>query len=59
MLKDKEQSGFRDAEKEFKPCPSTSHNPPSHLYIPPDKDYVHVCPACGAKFVLHGSRIIF
>lgn len=42
------------------PPPGTdpSHNPPSHLYIPPGTNHTHTCPSCGAKFTM-GAPIMF
>lgn len=28
-------------------CHDPSHNPPSHLYIPPGTNHTHTCPSCG------------
>lgn len=28
-------------------CRHSEHLPPTHLYIPPGKGYIHTCPACG------------
>lgn len=28
-------------------CRHSEHFPPTHLYIPPGKGYMHTCPACG------------
>jgi len=44
---DEDKSGFYDLPKSEKPCSHPSHNPPSHLFIPPGKGYRHVCPGCG------------
>lgn len=38
-------------------CMDKSHNPPSHLYIPQGKRYVHVCPACGTRMVIRPINI--
>lgn len=40
------------------PCMDPSHNPPSHLYIPPGTNHTHTCPACGAKSTI-GTPIMF
>lgn len=34
-------------------CTHPEHGPPSMLYVPPGNKYVHYCPACNAKSVLH------
>lgn len=31
----------------IKSCQDPSHNPPTHLWIPPGQGYRHVCPRCG------------
>lgn len=51
-----EGSGFRDAPKE-KQCRHPEHQPPLHLYIPPGKEYVHICPQCKQRTVLGGSNV--
>lgn len=39
------------------PCLDRQHDPPMHLYIPPGKRYVHICPSCKRKIVLNGLSI--
>lgn len=39
-------------------CTSPQHQPPSHLYIPPGKIHIHVCPSCGQETPMMGKRII-
>jgi len=39
------KGGFFDLEK-MKICSHPEHNPPAHLYIPPGKGYIHICPSC-------------
>jgi hypothetical protein len=40
------KGGFFDLPK-TDVCRDPSHNPPSHLYVPPGKGYNHICPSCG------------
>ena len=40
------------------PCMHPSHNPPSHLYIPPGTNHTHICPACGFTVTL-GSPLMW
>lgn len=42
----RKESVFFDLPKTIK-CLDASHEPPSHLYIPPGKGYRHICPTCG------------
>lgn len=48
----KKESGFEDDPVPFLVCQDRSHQPPSHLVIPPGKIYRHVCPSCGREVVL-------
>lgn len=34
------------------PCLDPEHNPPTHLYIPPGKTHVHICPTCGTTITV-------
>jgi predicted RNA-binding Zn-ribbon protein involved in translation (DUF1610 family) len=52
------KSGFEDLPEE-KRCSHPGHNPPTHLCIPPGKQYRHICPACGEEKVLRGSGVTF
>ena len=54
---EKEQSGFEDIPIQ-EVCRNPSHNPPSHLYIPPGKQYRHVCPGCGHVTVIRPPQIM-
>lgn len=38
-------------------CRHPQHDPPSHLHIPADKGYRHVCPNCGSTQFLFSNRI--
>lgn len=49
-----EQSGFRPV-KRIPRCVDPRHQPPTMLYVPPDQEYVHVCPSCGQTTILRGS----
>ena len=51
----KQKSGFEDIPKE-EFCSSNQHNPPMALYIPPGKQYRHVCPNCGNVIIMRGSQ---
>lgn len=48
------QSGFFDLAEQVV-CRHHEHNPPMHLYIPPGKGYLHVCPGCGREITLMPS----
>jgi predicted RNA-binding Zn-ribbon protein involved in translation (DUF1610 family) len=47
----KKKSGFVDVVKE-QGCRDREHCTPTHLYIPPNKEYHHVCPSCGQECIL-------
>ncbi len=51
------RSGFEPLPESMKMCRHPQHGPPSHLYIPPDQQYRHVCPSCGKEFVLTPTNI--
>jgi len=42
-----------------KPCLSREHNPPGHLYVPPGKVHIHVCPMCGYTVKIRGSGAVY
>ena len=48
--------GYRDVKM---PCKDVMHQPPQHLYIPPGKIYVHVCPTCGYTVTIKSPDIYF
>lgn len=49
-INEMEESGFiEDPYFDKTRCMDLSHNPPTHLCIPPGKIYVHVCPRCKQK----------
>ncbi len=50
--------GFFDLPK-IQICNHKSHNPPSHLYIPPGKGYTHICPGCGKRSILIPPQVSF
>ena len=52
------QSRLEDEDTGWKKhfCNHPSHNPPTHIYIPPGKIFIHVCPACGEEFRIHGEN---
>lgn len=58
QLNEKERSHFEDIEK-IETCKHPEHNPPSHLYIPQGKRYVHICPSCGNREVIAPPQISF
>lgn len=37
------------------PCTDSNHNPPTHIYIPPDTLFRHKCPSCGMIQEIFGS----
>lgn len=45
------KSGFEDIPAQER-CINLEHEPPMFLYIPPGKQYRHVCPGCGKERVL-------
>ncbi len=47
-----EKKGGLRPRQDIKICQDPSHNPPTHLYIPPDMEYEHICPSCGFRLVL-------
>ncbi|MFA5234766.1 MAG: hypothetical protein WC390_10235 [Sulfurimonas sp.] len=54
----KNRGGFEDIPK-VERCTHPQHNPPNMLWIPPGKQYRHICPGCGKETVLHGGSGIF
>jgi len=40
-------------------CTNPGHNPPMFISIPPGKIYRHVCPGCGANFILRPAQVTF
>lgn len=55
-LKQNKQSGFEDAPDTISPCRHPNHNPPSHLLIPPGKQYRHICPLCRVETVITSNE---
>ena len=55
---EKKESGFEPLD-EGVTCTHFEHNPPMHLYVPPDQQYRHVCPGCGKQTVIRGSNVKF
>lgn len=49
------RSGFEDVPLPQR-CRHPEHEPPSHLYIPPGKQYRHICPGCGRESVLRPTH---
>lgn len=41
------------------PCVGLNHNPPSHIYVPAGKVYVHVCPTCGFKVKIGSNSVSY
>lgn len=54
----KQKSHFEDLPKTVT-CKDREHTPPSYLYIPPGKVYVHICPSCGRELRLRGSSATY
>lgn len=48
----KTPNGYFTDYKPLEKCPHQEHEPPSHLFIPRDKQYHHQCPKCGLKTVV-------
>lgn len=40
-------------------CRHPEHNPPNHLYIPPNTTKVYKCPKCGHATTMYGSNMRF
>lgn len=38
-------------------CLDLMHEPPKFLYIPPGKQYRHICPSCGFESVIRGNQV--
>lgn len=56
MKDDDRKGGFFDLPKQDF-CHHREHKPPTHLYIPPGKGYVHVCPGCGKRTTIIPPQI--
>ncbi len=54
---EKEKGGFFDLPK-IETCNNPSHNPPTHLCIPPGKGYKHICPGCGYTITLISPQVM-
>jgi len=50
---------FRNVSNTTFMCRSTEHNAPTHLYVPPDKEYVHICPLCRKEQILRSPDHTF
>lgn len=53
------RGGMEPIPAHEKPCNSQEHSPPTHLCIPAGMQYRHICPACGAEYVMCGSEVSF
>lgn len=51
------RGGFEPIPPGIKPCHDSEHFPPTHLWIPPDQQYRHICPSCGYECVLRSSQV--
>lgn len=52
-----DDSGFHDDPAYHRPCRDPSHNPPTHLFIPQGKIYIHICPSCGHRVVMRTPAV--
>ncbi len=43
----------------MKQCKDLSHNPPTHLFIPPGEYVIHTCSSCGKETKMQGSTVIW
>lgn len=55
----RKQGGMEPIPAHQRPCNSPEHSPPTHLCIPEGMQYRHICPACGAEYVMRGSQVSF
>lgn len=51
-----EKSHFEDLE-DSKKCNHPEHKPPTHLFIPQGKKYIHICPGCKNRIELTPLQI--
>ena len=58
-MTEQKRGGFEPIPESERPCMHREHHPPTHLYIPPDQQYRHICPGCGAESVLRGATTRF
>lgn len=43
----------------MKECMHPNHKPPGLIVIPAGQTHTHICPACGQKTTMTGSKIRF
>jgi len=55
LAKSKKRSEFFDIPQQIG-CRDREHNPPTHLYVPPNKEYNHVCPSCGHVHIIRSPQ---
>lgn len=55
----KKRGGFEDIPKSEigSLCLDPEHAPPMHLWIPPGKQYRHICPSCGHEVVMRAPQV--
>lgn len=58
IANEEERSHFEDLETAPK-CNHPEHEPPTHLYIPRGKKYIHICPGCRRRIELIPPQISF
>lgn len=51
------RGGLEPIPNRVKPCRDSEHSPPMHLCIPYGMQYRHICPSCGAEFLLQSSEV--
>lgn len=54
-MKDHEKSGWED-DPTPPVCRDPGHEAPNMLYVPPGKQYRHVCPTCGYTVILRSQQ---
>lgn len=56
MKKNERKGGFEDIPEQER-CRNAQHDPPTHMVIPPGKQYRHICPGCGLEILLRPPMI--
>lgn len=51
------RSGFEPLPQSTKPCRDAEHFPPTHICIPSDQQYRHICPSCGYECILRSPQV--
>lgn len=51
------KNGYFEPIPKIDICRDPEHNPPTHIYIPPDQQYVHICPSCRRQTIMRGPDV--